>query len=95
LVLKLLSKRSELLSKRYEAIILALEYTRNPESIIQAAHSARFLIKHLHEINPEAPIYKPPVSPLNEISKFAGVWKNPENAEAIFQAGKELTEYFE
>jgi len=52
-----LERRKSGLGAMYYGVLYALSSSRNPENIVQAAHSGRELLWKLHEAFPEVPIY--------------------------------------
>jgi len=93
-VFDLLNNRNDVLANRYLAILIALDIENNPESLAQAAHSARYLLRHLYKINESIPEYQGQDTAFTEIEEFVIKCCEKTTVQDLAESTQKMNEYY-
>lgn len=90
-----LDKRRLGLGKIYYGMLVALQINRNPENIIQAAHSGRELISRLHEAFPDLPEYSSRGNAYGKLGELITIYRSNPTDRELRDKVAELDRYYE
>ncbi|MEW5922863.1 MAG: hypothetical protein AB1746_02635 [Candidatus Zixiibacteriota bacterium] len=90
-----LDKRSPGLGNIYYGMLVALQAIRNPENIIQAAHSGRELISRLHEAFPDLPQYSSQANAFGKLGELITLYRSSPTDRQLRDKIAELDKYYE